>query len=127
MMLIASAVLFGSFLLSSLYLQNVLGTGPLETGLAFLPFAAAIGAGVHAGRPRHHATGACASRSPPGSPSRPPGCCCSPASSADGSYVGDVLPGMLVAGLGLGVVLVVRLGRRADRRPGGGGRDALRA
>src|SRR3954471_13465666 len=40
----ASAVLFGSFLLSSLYLQRVLGTGPLETGLAFLPLAAAIGA-----------------------------------------------------------------------------------
>ena len=48
MMLAASAVLFGSFLLSSLYLQNVLGTGALETGLAFLPFAVAIGAGVHA-------------------------------------------------------------------------------
>ena len=31
MMLIASAVLFGMFLLSSLFLQNVLGTGPLET------------------------------------------------------------------------------------------------
>src|SRR3954470_2262662 len=49
MMLAAAAVLFGSFLLSSLYLQNVLGTGALETGLAFLPFAVAIGAGVHAG------------------------------------------------------------------------------
>ena len=49
MMLAASAVLFGSFLLSSLYLQNVLGTGALETGLAFLPLAVAIGAGVHVG------------------------------------------------------------------------------
>src|SRR5215203_5150751 len=48
MMLTASAVLFGSFLLSSLYLQNVLGTGALETGLAFLPFAVATAAGVHA-------------------------------------------------------------------------------
>src|SRR5215211_7142115 len=48
MMLAASAVLFGSFLLSSLYLQNVLGTGALETGLGFLPFAVAIGLGVHA-------------------------------------------------------------------------------
>jgi len=47
MMPAASAVLFGSFLLSSLYLQQVLGTGALETGLAFLPLAAAIGAGVH--------------------------------------------------------------------------------
>ena len=32
MMLAASAVLIGSFLLSSPYLQNVLGTGARETG-----------------------------------------------------------------------------------------------
>ena len=49
MMLAATAVLFGSFLLSSLYLQDVLAASPLATGLAFLPFALAIGAGVHAG------------------------------------------------------------------------------
>jgi EmrB/QacA subfamily drug resistance transporter len=49
LMLIASAVLFGMFLLSSLYLQNVLGTGPLETGLAFLPVAIAAGVGAHVG------------------------------------------------------------------------------
>ena len=49
MMLAASAVLFGSFLLTSLYLQNVLGTGPMETGLAFLPLAVATGVGAHLG------------------------------------------------------------------------------
>ena len=49
LMLIASAVLFGMFLLSSLYLQNVLGTGALETGLAFLPVAVAAGVGAHVG------------------------------------------------------------------------------
>ena len=43
LMLAASAVLFGSFLLSSLYLQNVLGTGALETGLAFLPLGRGAG------------------------------------------------------------------------------------
>ena len=47
MMLAASALTFGSFLLSSLYLQNVLGTGALATGLAFLPLAVALAAGVH--------------------------------------------------------------------------------
>ena len=40
-------MLFGSFLLVSLYLQNVLGAGALQTGLAFLPLALAIAAGVH--------------------------------------------------------------------------------
>ena len=49
MMLAASAVLFGSFLLTSIYLQDVLGFGALETGLAFLPLAVIIGVGAHAG------------------------------------------------------------------------------
>ena len=68
MMLAASAVMFGSFLLSSLYLQNVLGTGALATGLAFLPLAAAIVAGVHVASHVDRATRACACRSPAGSP-----------------------------------------------------------
>ena len=34
---------FGLFLLCSLYLQNVLGWGPLTTGLAFIPLALAAG------------------------------------------------------------------------------------
>ena len=49
MMLAASAVLFGTFLLASLYLQNVLGNGPLVTGLSFLPLAFALAGGVHVG------------------------------------------------------------------------------
>src|SRR6266566_2227564 len=49
LMLLGSAVLFGMFLLSSLYLQNVLGTGPLDTGLAFLPVSVATGVGAYAG------------------------------------------------------------------------------
>src|SRR3954464_4317956 len=50
MMLAAAAALFGTFLLLSLYLQNGLGTGPLLTGLGFLPLAVALAAGVHAGQ-----------------------------------------------------------------------------
>src|SRR4051794_33372722 len=49
MMLIASSVLFGTFLLTSMYLQDVLGTGALETGLAFLPIAVTTGLGAHLG------------------------------------------------------------------------------
>lgn len=49
MMLAASAVMFGAFLLSSLYMQNVLGAGAMETGLAFIPMAIAIAIGVQAG------------------------------------------------------------------------------
>jgi EmrB/QacA subfamily drug resistance transporter len=105
MMLAASAVLFGSFLLASLYLQSVLGTGALETGLAFLPFAVAIGAGVHAGT---HVVTHAGLRVPlaAGFAIAAAGMLLLSGVGPDGSYAADVLPGMLVAGLGLGIVLV---------------------
>jgi EmrB/QacA subfamily drug resistance transporter len=105
MMLAASAVLFGSFLLSSLYLQNVLGTGALRTGLAFLPFAVAIGAGVHVGT---HVVTRAGVRIPlaAGFAIAAAGMLLLSGVSADGNYAADVLPGMLVAGLGLGIILV---------------------
>jgi hypothetical protein len=105
MMLAASAVLFGSFLLSSLYLQNVLGTGALETGLGFLPFAVAIAAGVHAGS---HVITHVGIRVPlvMGFAIAAVGMLLLSGVSANGSYAADVLPGMLVAGIGLGIILV---------------------
>src|SRR3954447_19596484 len=48
LMLAAAGSIFGLFLLSSLYLQNVLRMGPLATGLAFIPLALAAGIGAHA-------------------------------------------------------------------------------
>jgi EmrB/QacA subfamily drug resistance transporter len=105
MMLAASAVLFGSFLLSSLYLQNVLGTGALRTGLGFLPFAVAIGVGVHAAQRLISHAGV---RVPlaAGFAVAAVGMLLLSGVDQHGSYVADVLPGMLVAGLGLGIVLV---------------------
>jgi len=105
MMLTASAVLFGSFLLTSLYLQNVLGTGALETGLAFLPLAVAIAAGVHVGSHVITKTGV---RIPlaAGFAITAAGMLLLSGVNADGGYASDVLPGMLVAGIGLGIILV---------------------
>jgi len=105
MMLAASSVLFGSFLLSSLYLQNVLGTGAFATGLAFLPFALVIGAGVHAG---NHLISHAGVRVPlaVGFAIAAAGLLLLSRVSAGGSYAADVLPGMLVTGVGLGIVLV---------------------
>jgi EmrB/QacA subfamily drug resistance transporter len=105
MMLAASALMFGAFLLSSLYLQDVLGTGALATGLAFLPFAAAIGAGVHVASQLIDHAGV---RIPlaGGFLVTAAGMLLLSGVSSDGSYVADLLPGMLVAGLGLGVILV---------------------
>jgi EmrB/QacA subfamily drug resistance transporter len=105
MMLAASAVMFGSFLLSSLYLQNVLGTGALATGLAFLPLATAIVVGVHVAQHVIHHAGV---RVPlaAGFAVTAAGMVLLSGVDARGSYLADVLPGMLVAGVGLGLVLV---------------------
>lgn len=48
-MLVATGLMLGLFFLSSLYLQHVLGFGALETGLLFLPVAIAITIGAQVG------------------------------------------------------------------------------
>src|SRR5215203_5943656 len=105
MMLAAAAALFGLFLLASLYMQDVLGTGPLQTGLAFLPLAIALAAGVHLGG---HVMTHAGVRAPmaAGFATAASGLVLLSAVDARGSYLTDVLPGMLLAGVGLGVVLV---------------------
>jgi EmrB/QacA subfamily drug resistance transporter len=105
MMLAAAGVLFGSFLLVSLYMQNVLGAGPLVTGLAFLPLALAIGAGVHAGSrivTRHGVRAPMAASFTVVAA----GMLLLSSAGSGGSYATDVLPGMLVAGVGMGIVLI---------------------
>ena len=105
MMLAASAILFGSFLLTSVYLQDVLGAGALETGLAFLPMAVIIGVGAHlGGRVVGHAGLRVAMAVAFALTAA--GMLLLAGVDGDGSYVGDVLPGMLVGGLGLGIALV---------------------
>jgi EmrB/QacA subfamily drug resistance transporter len=105
MMLAVSSALFGSFLLVSLYMQNVLGAGAMATGLGFLPLALAIAAGVHVGS---HVVTRAGVRIPMASGFGIVAGGMLLLSGADerGSYLGDVLPGMLVAGAGLGIVLV---------------------
>jgi hypothetical protein len=105
MMLAASAVLFGSFLLTSIYLQDVLGAGALETGLAFLPMAVIIGLGAHLGS---HLVGHAGLRIAMAAAFAltAGGMLLLSGVDSGGSYVADVLPGMLVAGLGLGIALV---------------------
>jgi EmrB/QacA subfamily drug resistance transporter len=105
MMLAAAAALFGLFLLASLYMQDLIGTGPLETGLAFLPLAVALAAGVHLGGHVMHHAGV---RVPmaAGFMTAAAGLLVLSSVDAGGSYLGDLLPGMLIAGIGLGVVLV---------------------
>jgi hypothetical protein len=83
----------------------VLGTGALETGLAFLPMAVIIGLGAHLGS---HLVGHAGLRMAMAAAFAltATGMLLLAGVDSHGSYVGDVLPGMLVAGLGLGIALV---------------------
>ena len=105
LMLAAAGSLFGLFLLSSLYLQNVLGMGPLATGLAFIPLALTAGAGAHAAG---HIVGRHGVRGPLAAAFvvTAAGMTLLAHVGEGGSYIRDVLPGMLVAGAGLGVAVV---------------------
>ena len=105
LMIMAAGTLFGLFLLSSLYLQNVLGMGPLATGLAFVPLALAAGAGAHAAGhivSRHGVRGPLAAAFAVTAA----GMALLAHVGESGSYLRNVLPGMLVAGAGLGVAVV---------------------
>jgi MFS family permease len=105
LMLAAAGSIFGVFLLISLYLQNVLGMGPLSTGLAFVPLALAAGAGAHAAG---HIVGKHGVRGPLAGAFvvSAAGMALLSRAGENGSYVADVLPGMLIAGVALGVASV---------------------
>lgn len=105
LMLAAAGSIFGLFLLSSLYLQNVLGMGPLATGLSFIPLALAAGIGAHAAGhvvSRHGVRGPLAGAFGIAAL----GMLLLSRVDDHGTYLRDVLPGMLVAGVGLGVAVV---------------------
>jgi EmrB/QacA subfamily drug resistance transporter len=105
LMLAVAGSIFGLFLLCSLYLQNVLGWGPLTTGLAFIPLALAAGIGAHASShvvAKHGVRGPLAGAFAFAAV----GMFLLSRVGESGTYAADVLPGMLVAGLGLGVATV---------------------
>src|SRR4051795_5223240 len=105
LMLATAGTIFGLFLLCSLYLQNVLGWGPLATGLAFVPLALSAGIGSHASGhliAKHGVRGPLAGSFAVAAI----GMFLLSRVSEHSSYVTGVLPGMLVAGVALGVATV---------------------
>ena len=104
MLLVASGI-FAMFFFNSLYIQQVLGFGPLKAGLAFLPFTAGIM--VSAGL---------ASRFSPTVGVRPVAIVGMVVSAvgmllltrvpAEGSYPVDMLPALIITSLGMGAVFV---------------------
>jgi EmrB/QacA subfamily drug resistance transporter len=105
LMLPASAILFGAFLLTSVYLQEVLGASALMTGVEFLPIAIAAGLGAHLGSQLIRRAGLRVTMAGAFGLAGA-GMLLMSQVDASGGYLADVLPGMLVTGAGLGVAMV---------------------
>jgi len=101
-MLGATGLLVGTFFLNSLYLQDVLGTSALRTGLEFLPVMLAVGLGSHAASRLLTSTG---SRviAVAGLAMMAGGALLLSAAGQHAGYLTGLLPGLLVTGIGTGL------------------------
>jgi EmrB/QacA subfamily drug resistance transporter len=102
-MLGATGILVGTFYLNSLYLQDVLGAGPLLAGAEFLPMVVAIGLAAHlAARllPRFGARVLAVA----GLALLAGGGLLLAQASASAGYAAGVLPGLFIVGFGVGLV-----------------------
>ena len=107
LMLVATALLIGFFFLGSVYLQHLRGYSPLATGLVFLPVAVVTGIGAHLGS---QLVGRIGSRT------TAVGLVLTAAGTvplawlpADGRVYARLLPGLVVATFGIGVVFVTAI------------------
>ncbi|HTU95714.1 MAG TPA: MFS transporter [Solirubrobacteraceae bacterium] len=117
----AAAGLLAMFFFQTLYLQRVLGFGPLTTGLSFLPFSVSMGvASAAMGRlpqrvdPRLPITLGCALAMV--------GLWLMASLTPTSTYVADVLPTLVLTGFGLGLAFVPIIGLGtgdAEERDGG--------
>ena len=100
------AALFSWFFFSALYMQRVLGFSPLETGLGFLPATAVIGAFSYSLTAR--IVGRVGVRAPfvAGTVLVALGLGSFALAPPDGRYAADVLPGMLLVGVGGGLLFL---------------------
>jgi predicted MFS family arabinose efflux permease len=118
-MLMGAAGLISMFYFLTLYMQTVLGFSPLKTGAAYLPFTAGVAVSATFSSQLMGRIG-----------TRPVivagnlvgagGLYCLSRIHADGSYVGDLLPGMLITSVGMGamfvgIVTAANAGVSADR------------
>jgi EmrB/QacA subfamily drug resistance transporter len=104
-MLGTTGILVGTFFLNSLLLQNVLSASALETGLAFLPLVVVIGIAAHLG-PRLLTQVGARVVVVAGLALIAAGDLLLSRASGHAAYATDLLPGFLLLGLGVGLVLV---------------------
>jgi len=104
-MLIVAAGLFAMFFFNTLFLQRVLGFSPLEAGFAFVPFTAGVIVGATVSQKLVPALGA---REVPliGLGLAVLGLLSFLRLTPDSSYVTDLLPGILLTAVGMGLVFV---------------------
>ena len=104
-MLVVAMGLFAMFFFNTLFVQRVLGYSALEAGLAFLPFTAGIIIGAVASQPLIPRLGA---REVPviGLAIAALGMLLFLRLSPDSTYVGDILPGIMLASIGMGLTFV---------------------
>ena len=104
-MFLVAAGLFAMFYFNTLYLQRVLGYSALEAGLAFLPFTAGIIIGAGLSQSLVPKLGA---REVPliGMPMAVVGLLLFMRLQPEGSYVTDLLPGIMLASIGMGLTFV---------------------
>jgi EmrB/QacA subfamily drug resistance transporter len=104
-MFLAFSGMFAMFFFNSLYIQNILGFGPLKAGVSFLPFTAGvmISAGLASSlAPRLGVKPVAAV----GMVLTVIGMVLFARMPAGGSYAVDVLPGMIVGSLGMGAIFM---------------------
>ena len=104
-MLLVAAGLFAMFFFNTLYLQRVLGYGPLEAGLAFLPFTAGIIIGAGISQKLLVTLGA---REVPviGIAMAVVGLLLFLRLTPESTYLVDLLPGIMLASIGMGLTFV---------------------
>ena len=120
-MLGATGLLIGAFFLNSLYLQRVLGTSALETGLAFLPLVAVIAVGAHIG-PRLLAHAGARAAVVGGLVLTAAGDLMLAVAPDNAAYATDLLPGFALLGFGIGLAFVaISVTAMADVRDDGAG------
>jgi EmrB/QacA subfamily drug resistance transporter len=104
-MFIVACGLFAMFFFNTLYLQRVLGYSPLEAGLAFLPFTAGIIVGAGLSQRLLPAVGA---REVPliGLALAVAGLLLFLRLTPDGTYLVDLLPGIMLTSIGMGLTFV---------------------
>ena len=104
-MLLVASGLFAMFFFNTLYVQRVLGFSPLQAGLAFLPVTAGIGIGAGLSQVAVKRLGI-RTTSIIGMSIATVGMLLLLTTSADGTYLADVLPGLIPISIGMGLTFV---------------------